>query len=85
MSSRLIAIMLGRLRMSVEECITAYTKLMRRIFEKKENRSFMSVVGRVKPRFSSEALAEAIAEVLTFGRHSVDEPFEENEEPTCKV
>jgi hypothetical protein len=82
---RLIAIMLGRLRMSVEECITAYSRLMKRIFEKKENRSIMDVLGRVKPRFSSEALAEAIKEVLDFSGHNIDEKFEETNEPTCKV
>ena len=31
----LIAIMLGCLRMTVEECITAYTSLLDRVFEKK--------------------------------------------------
>jgi hypothetical protein len=72
---RLIAIMLGRLRMSVEECITAYSKLMKRIFERKENRSIMGVLGRVKPRFSSEVLGEAIKEVLNSSGH----------DPMCKV
>jgi hypothetical protein len=71
--------------MSVEECITAYSKLMKRIFERKENRSIMGVLGRVKPRFSSEALTEAITEVLEFSGHNVDEKFEETDEPTCKV
>jgi hypothetical protein len=77
--------MLGRLRMSVEECITAYSNLMKRIFEKKENRSIMGVLGRVKPRFSSEVLAEAIKEVLNSSGHSVDEKFEETDDPMCKV
>lgn len=84
-SHSLIAIMLGRLRMSVEECITAYVKLMKRIFERKENRSIMSALGRVKPRFSSRALSDAIAEVLQSSGHSISEKFEEDEEPTCKV
>jgi hypothetical protein len=81
----LIAIMLGRLRMSVEECITAYVKLMKRIFEKRENRSIMSVLGRVKPRFSADALSEAIAEVLRSRGYSTQEKFEEGDNPTCKV
>jgi Flp pilus assembly protein CpaB len=58
---------------------------MKRIFEKKDNRSIMSVLGRVKPRFSSEALSDAIAEVLKASGHSVYEKLEEIEEPTCKV
>lgn len=77
--------MLGRLRMSVEDCITAYVKLMRRIFEKKENRSILSTLGRVKPRFSARTLSDAVAEVLISSGHSVYEKFEESDEPTCKV
>jgi hypothetical protein len=77
--------MLGRLRMSVEECITAYSRLMKRIFEKRENRSIMGILGRVKPRFSSEALEEAFKDVLTSSGHRVDEKFEEIDEPMCKV
>jgi hypothetical protein len=77
--------MLGRLRMSVEDCIAAYIKLTRRIFEKRENRSIMSSLGRVKPRFSSSVLSDAIAEVLTTNGHSASEKFEETNEPTCKV
>lgn len=71
--------------MSVEDCITAYVKLMRRIFEKKENRSIMSTIGRVKPRFSAQALSEAIVEVLRASGHSLSESFEEPGDPTCKV
>jgi len=82
---RLIAIMLGRLQMSVEDCIIAYVKLMRRIFERKENRSIMSTIGRVKPRFSAQALSEAIVEVLRASGHSPSESFEEPGDPTCKV
>jgi hypothetical protein len=77
--------MLGRLRMSVEDCIAAYVKLMKCIFEKKENRSIMSALGRVKSRFSSEALSDAIIEVLKSEGHSVHERFEERDDPTCKV
>ncbi|KAK4032049.1 FabD/lysophospholipase-like protein [Parachaetomium inaequale] len=35
----LIAIMLGRLRMTVDECIDAYTSLSDKVFEKKSYRS----------------------------------------------
>lgn len=45
----------------------------------------MSALGRVKPRFSSRALSDAIAEVLQSSGHSISEKFEEDEEPTCKV
>jgi hypothetical protein len=71
--------------MSVEECITAYLDLMKRIFEKRENRSIMSALGRVKPRFSAKALSDAIAEVLRSRGYSTQEKFEEGDDPTCKV
>jgi hypothetical protein len=77
--------MLGRLRMSVEDCIAAYTKLMRRVFEKKENRSIMSALGGVKPRFSAQALADAITEVLVANGHTMYDKFEEHDDPICKV
>ncbi|KAJ5662450.1 tetratricopeptide repeat domain protein [Penicillium maclennaniae] len=35
----LIAIMLGRLQMTVNECIDAYTSLSNKVFEKKRHRS----------------------------------------------
>ncbi|KAH8727730.1 acyl transferase/acyl hydrolase/lysophospholipase [Phaeosphaeriaceae sp. PMI808] len=81
----LIAIMLGRLRMSVETCITQYIKLMTCIFERRENRSIISAFGRVKPRFSAQALSDAIKEVIEVSGHSVNEKFEEPEMPNCKV
>jgi hypothetical protein len=71
--------------MSVEDCIAAYTRLMKRVFEKKENRSIMSALGRVKPRFSAQALSDAIAEVLRAHGYSVADKFEEGDDPTCKV
>jgi hypothetical protein len=76
--------MLGRLEMSVEDCIAAYTKLMKQIFEKKDNRLYMSLFGRVKPRFSSKALENAIVQVLRDRGVSKDEKFEVSHSK-CKV
>lgn len=81
----LIAIMLGRLEMSVEESIAEYTKLMRHVFSKRENRSIIGVLGKVKPRFSSKALEEAIAGVLTRRGIALDERFGREPKPRCKV
>lgn len=84
--------MLGRLEMTVEECIDSYVSLMRRVFSKRKHRSLMSLLGKVQPRFSSKALEEAIASVLKDRDVSPDEPFEVNDagaEPQtgarCKV
>lgn len=68
--------MLGRLEMTVEECIKEYTKLMEHVFSKRENRSIMSVLGKVQPRFSAKALEDAIATVVRNCGVSVDEDFE---------
>ncbi|PPQ86546.1 hypothetical protein CVT25_007204 [Psilocybe cyanescens] len=59
----LIAIMLGRLRMSVDECIAAYEKLASKIFDA----GIMSKIGNgasTGARFSSTVLEEAIKEVV---------------------
>lgn len=79
--------MLGCLEMSVEECIDAYTKMMKHVFEKKANRSFISILGGVQPRFSSKALENAISEVLKARGIPVDEKFENvtGTKSQCKV
>jgi hypothetical protein len=77
--------MLGRLRMSVEDCIKAYTTLMRDVFAKKENISPFGFMGGVKSRFSSAALKQAIAKVLNDLRIPLHEKFEVDSETACKV
>ncbi|KAF2815391.1 uncharacterized protein BDZ99DRAFT_516118 [Mytilinidion resinicola] len=77
--------MLGRLEMSVEECIDAYKKMMEQVFEKRANRSFIGVLGGVKPRFSSKALEDAILEVIRGRGISVDGKLENGTRPRCKV
>lgn len=75
-SRSLIAIMLGRLEMTVEECIDAYKKMMRQVFEKKDNRSVLKKLSGVTPRFSSKELENAIRQVLELRGVSADEKFE---------
>jgi len=77
--------MLGRLEMSVGECIDAYTKMMKHVFEKRANHSFISIFGNVKPRFSSEALENAISQVLKARGIPFNEQFENGTRPRCKV
>jgi hypothetical protein len=62
---RLIAIMLGRLEMDVDECISAYSKLMESVFEEKSSWLPVSWTGRTKARFDSSRLKKAIEEVIT--------------------
>lgn len=82
---RLIAIMLGRLEMTVDECIEAYVKLMRYVFEKKQNRSIIGVLGGVKPRFSSKALRDAISKVIKDRDIPLEEKFDNGKTPRCRV
>jgi len=77
--------MLGRLEMSVQECIDAYTKMMRQVFEKKANRSIIGILGGVKPRFSSKALEDAIAQILKVRGIPLEEKFQNGQKPRCKV
>jgi hypothetical protein len=77
--------MLGRLEMSIEECIDAYTKMMKHVFEKKENHSLVSIFGGVKPRFSSKALENAISQVLKARGIPIKEKFENGTRSRCKV
>lgn len=77
--------MLGRLEMSVDECITAYTTLMKKVFSKNKFFSPVGFFGGVKSRFSSKALSEAISDVLRKLDVPIDEKLRVDGEPTCKV
>jgi hypothetical protein len=49
--------MLGRLKMSIDECIDAYITLSDRFFQK--NRHRVRVEGNIQGRFDSDELAQA--------------------------
>lgn len=61
--SSLIAIMLGRLEMSVDECIKTYTELSKDVFHK-TRRIPIGFKGDLKERYDSEALEQAVKKVL---------------------
>ena len=65
----LIAIMLGRLKMSVDDCIDEYKKLSPRIFTKIHHR--ITVTGRIQGRFDHVALENGIKDLLR--RRGLDE------------
>jgi hypothetical protein len=62
--SRLIAIMLGRLEMDVDECISAYNKLIKAVSEEKSSWLPVSWMGRTTAQFDSNRLRSAIEEVI---------------------
>jgi hypothetical protein len=54
--------MLGRLQMSVDECIGAYLSLSDDIFHKKRHR--VTIKGKVQGRFDSDELERAVKAIV---------------------
>jgi hypothetical protein len=75
--------MLGRLRMTIDDCINAYLSLSDRVFQKKRHR--VSVKGQIQGRFDSEELAQAVKEVITRQGLSENVLLKDTSETTCKV
>ena len=82
---RLIAIMLGRLRMDVDECISAYNKLIATVFDKKLHQSPDSISGRVRSQFDSKRLKDAIEEVISKCGVSPRDLFNDGVDRGCRV
>ncbi|KAL8765444.1 MAG: hypothetical protein Q9209_007471 [Squamulea sp. 1 TL-2023] len=78
----LIAIMLGRLKMSIDECIHAYLSLSERIFQKRHR---IKTNGKIQGRFDSTELERAIKEVIT--KQGLDENalLQAETNDACKV
>jgi hypothetical protein len=75
--------MLGRLRMSIDDCIDAYLSLSDRIFQKKRHR--ITVRGDIQGRFDSDELAGAVQEVILAQGLSKDALLKDVSESACKV
>ena len=86
---RLIAIMLGRLRMSIEETITAYKELSPIIFKKKwwTQNNVLKVSGSEMRHywFEGKNLVEAVTDLL--GKREMDPNtlLKESEDSSCRV
>ncbi|KAK4031668.1 hypothetical protein C8A01DRAFT_51327 [Parachaetomium inaequale] len=78
----LIAIMLGRLRMNVDECIHAYTALSDKVFEKKSHR--VNIKGKLQGRFDSAELERAVKTIL-LDRGFAGEVLLKDPDSACKV
>lgn len=77
--------MLGRLEMSVDECIAAYSDLAAAVFSKKASRVPVTMNGKVKPRFDSKKLEAAIQKVIKRSGASADELLNDGAERGCKT
>src|SRR5271154_2300168 len=61
----LIAIMLGRLELSVDECIDAYEQLCPKVFSKRwSSKTLGRAIGRVDGRFDHKALENGVKGIL---------------------
>lgn len=75
--------MLGRLKMSIDECIDAYLSLSDQIFQKK--RHGVTIKGKIQGRFDSEELARAVKEVVVAQKLQEDALLKDISEDTCKM
>jgi calcium-independent phospholipase A2-gamma len=83
----LIAIMLGRLEMSVDQCIEAYTGMMHVVFNPKDKKKlpFKISNGKVKPQYKTKYLEEAIKKVVADAGLSSDDRFRGKKKSHCKT
>ncbi|KAK0388963.1 hypothetical protein NLU13_2540 [Sarocladium strictum] len=81
----LIAIMLGRLEMSVDECIEAYTSLSEEIFSKdSKSKLKFTFLGDIKSRFDAARLEKATMKILDKAGMNKDTLLS-SPEAKCKV
>ena len=75
--------MLGRLRMTVDECIDAYVSLSDRVFQQQRHR--VTIKGRVQGRFDSDELERAIKEIAVRQHQGEDALLKDDPDAKCKV
>ncbi|KAM3080720.1 hypothetical protein ACMFMG_005653 [Clarireedia jacksonii] len=80
----LIAIMLGRLEMSVDECIEAFTSMMDIVFVRSHRLPFRWTNGKVQARYDTRALERCIANVIQRAGHG-GSTMRVADIPTCKT
>ena len=83
--SRLVAIMLGRLEMDVDECISAYNKLMQNVFDGKSSWLPVGWTGKTKALFDSKRLKAAIEEVISLHGASNTDLLNNGSPRGCRV
>lgn len=75
--------MLGRLKMSIDECIDANISLSDKVFQKKRHR--VTVKGHIQGRFDSEELARVVKGVLAELGLQEDKLLKDSADADCKV
>lgn len=85
---RIIAVMLGRLRMSLKDCKKAYLELSKKIFTPRRsgfNRLRALNVLQVNGRFDAEVLKEAMVEIIARFENEDADALLKDQRPQCKV
>jgi hypothetical protein len=77
--------MLGRLEMDVDECIVAYSDLAAAVFSEKLSRVPVTINGKIKPRFDTAKLGEAIRKVVAQNGASDTELLNDGNERGCRT
>jgi hypothetical protein len=77
--------MLGRLEMDVDECIAAYSELMKTVFGKRSSKLPFSWTGKTKARFDSKKLKSAVEKAVTNNNASSTEFFDNGTARGCRV
>jgi hypothetical protein len=77
--------MLGRLQMDVDECITAYSELAEAVFGAKLSSFPFNVKGKVKARFDSAKLENAIRKVVADSGASKTDLLNDGTERGCRT
>jgi hypothetical protein len=75
--------MLGRLQMTVDDCIDAYISLSDRVFQKQRHR--VTIKGKVQGRFDSDELERAIKEIVVRQGLEEDALLKDSPDTKCKV
>ncbi len=75
--------MLGRLRMSVIDCIQAYLTLSKAVFRKTKHR--VKLNGELQARFESDELTRAIKKVIKQQGYQEDALLQDDQDNACKV
>ncbi len=75
--------MLGRLQITVDECIDAYVSLSDTIFQKR--RYHITIKGHVQGRFDSDELKKAIKEIVIRKGLEENALLQDSRDAKCKV
>ena len=77
--------MLGRLEMDVDTCIAAYSELAEEVFGRKLSSIPFNFTGKVKSRFDSVKLENAIRKIVRKSGASADDLFNDDKDRGCRT